>query len=119
MGRTLPQAGYIRGEQVNDGRRVRAVSPISEKELEVYRRHPTTFFGALKQGKIEAKDTLDLFNALFETYQHTEKAKLLESLGQSVDITPYADLSQREIAEMYCEVIAASAFSRQSGAGSQ
>ncbi len=77
------------------------------------------FFGAVKHGKIEAKDALDLFDALFETYQHTEKAKLLEWLGQSVDITPYAHLSQREIAEIYCEGIAASASSRQSNTGSQ
>jgi hypothetical protein len=104
---------------LEDGRRVIATCPISEKELEAYRRHPNTFFGAAKPGKIEAKDALDLFDALFETYQHTEKAKLLEWLGQSVDTAPYAHLSQREIAEIYCEGIAASAFSQQPNTASQ
>jgi hypothetical protein len=97
---------------LEDGKAVIASCPISEKELEIYRDHPKTFFGVAKEGGDEIKSALDLYDKMFEVYRHSEKSRLLGWMAEFIDIAPYKDLSQQEIAEIYCEKHAELLFSQ-------
>lgn len=97
---------------LGDGRSVMASTPMTETELQAYRDYPETFFGAQRSSGGEIKDALDLYDKLFEVYRNTEKEKLLTWMREFVDVSPYENLSQQEVAEIFCERHAESLFNQ-------
>lgn len=89
-----------------NGTQVIVTNPMTEDELRAYRRHPDTFFGVVKSAKREAKDALDLYDFMYESYRNTPKARLLEFMHDHPDIKELDELPQDEIAKIYCERIA-------------
>lgn len=83
-----------------------ARKPISDAELQDYRRFPDTYFGVYRpQGK-RADTPLELFDFMYETYKTSTKEKLLEFLKDAPDFEQLKDLPQRELSEIYCERMA-------------
>ena len=78
-------------------------APMSQTELDDYKRFPDTYFGVhLQQGR-RAKTPLELFDFFYESYKNTPKEKLLEWLANASDFVELKNLSQRELSEIYCE----------------
>jgi hypothetical protein len=92
---------------LDDGRRIVAVTPLSENELTAYREYPDTFFGVIDAsvGR-QCKSIIESYDFFFETYGNTPKEKLLEFLKTAPDLEALALLSQRKLAETYCERLA-------------
>lgn len=88
---------------VEDGKRIIVTCPITEKELQVYRQYPDTFFGVHKKQFQIAKDPLDLFDFFYNSYKHTPKEKLLEFLKGHPRWEELKNETQEELAITYCE----------------
>jgi hypothetical protein len=84
---------------------------LSDSELAAWRRHPATFFGQISRNRT-CETVLDLYDFFMGTYSKTPKAKLLEFLAGAHDIDQLAELDQVELASVYCERLAANAYSR-------
>lgn len=89
--------------RLDTGRQVLATCPLTETELRAYQQHPDTFFGVKKPAKREAKDALALYDFFCESYRHTPKDRLLEFMQGARDIDALRQLSQEELAKVYCE----------------
>ena len=80
---------------------------LTDDEINAYRLHPETFFAVVKNNQTRKAETVvELFDFLFETYQHTPKEKLLEFLAGMPDFDDLAKQSQRDLAITYCERMA-------------
>jgi hypothetical protein len=80
---------------------------LTDAEVHAYRLHPKTFFGVVdNNARQELETVVDLFDFLFETYQHTSKEKLLEFLANMPDHGDLAKQSRRDLAITYCERMA-------------
>lgn len=84
--------------------------PISDAELEAYRRHPSTFFGEVRHVGGRAETCLDLCDFFYETYKNSRREKLLDFLASSPDIEDLKKLSQKDLAITYSERCALAAF---------
>lgn len=93
-------------------------SPMTEEEARAYGEHPDTFFGVVKkQGP--ARTPLELFDFFFESYGRLPKDKLLKLMASRPDIRELQALTQRDLAEIYCEAMASAVpgMASQQGAG--
>lgn len=89
-----------------DGRRILCSFPISEGELTVYRRDPDTFFDVISTVPKGLKTPLDCFDFLAGSYFQTPREKLLEFMTEWPDFSRMKGLTQRELAELYCDRMA-------------
>jgi hypothetical protein len=79
-------------------------SAMTEEEARAYAEHPDTFFGVVKkQGS--ATTPLELFDFFFESYGRVPKDKLLKLMASRPDIGKLQALTQRDLAEIYCEAM--------------
>jgi len=83
--------------------------PLSEEELRAYKHDPIHFFGKEIQVNQRAENIFELFDFFFETYSKSPKHKLLEFMSGDPNIAHYKNLSQRELAIIYCEKCALAA----------
>jgi hypothetical protein len=60
---------------------------MSEAELDVWRRHPDTFFGEPTQRSTNAQGPLELYEFFMNGYKNTPRGRLLELLQGSPDFT--------------------------------
>lgn len=86
-----------------EGRNIMAQCPLTDDEYGAYKRHPETFFGKVKAGTGRTLDPIELFDWLYQAYRHNSKEKLLELLSGAADIESLKNLSQDELARIYCE----------------
>ena len=89
--------------ELEDGRKIISSCPITDQELSAYRKYPDTFFGIYKPAGRKLRDGLDMFDFLYETYQHSSREKLLEFLKDHPDLERLKQKSQKELAITYCE----------------
>ena len=92
--------------QLDDGSRIIATSPLTDAELEDYRRYPDTFFGTITPAAGSARTFVEKCDFLFSTYQHSTREKLLEFMMTAHDIEHLRTLAQRDLAIIYCERMA-------------
>jgi len=95
---------------LEDGKRIIVTCPITEKELETYRKYPDTFFGVYKKQNNRAKDALDLYDFFYGVYKNTAKERLLQFLKDHRDIDKFKEMPQEELAKVYCEILVYSAM---------
>lgn len=93
-----------------NGKRIIAASPISDKEIEIFKRHPETFFGTPKHAPRKPKDILDWYDFFYETYSKSTKEKLLEFMSNVSNFDLLKKKTQEELAMIYCESLAYSAM---------
>jgi hypothetical protein len=93
--------------RTSTGALVHCSNTLSDAEVQAYRLHPQTFFGVVKDNQTRKADTVvELFDFLFESYQHTPRERLLEFLAAMPDRDELAKQSQRDLAITYCERMA-------------
>lgn len=87
-----------------DGNRLMNTVPLTDAELEAYRQHPSTFFGAIDRnaGRKQLVTAMDHFDFLWESYGKTERDKLLEWMQAEPNIDELRTLDQAELATRYC-----------------
>lgn len=87
--------------------RILVGTPLTEEELEAYKKHPNTFFDAIdpNAGR-KIVDHLGWYDFFYESYSKTPKEKLLEFMKEASDIEKLKDHSQEELAKTYCERLA-------------
>ncbi|MHC5060507.1 MAG: YecA family protein [Planctomycetota bacterium] len=95
-----------------DGKTTIGTCPLSDKEIEVYRRYPDTFFGVHKKQSNRVHDALDMYDFLYNTYKNTSKEKLLGFLKGHPNIEKFKEMPQGELAKIYCEIMTYSAMRR-------
>lgn len=99
------EKSILGGYQLENGTSILAKCPITDGELEAYRRYPDTFFSVYhRQGKkLKPGDLLGLYDFFFEAYRNTPKEKLLEFLKSHPDYDRLKNETQEELAVTYCE----------------
>lgn len=80
--------------------------PLSDEEMAAWRLHPDTFFGAVKKIPHTSNNWLELAKFFYESYQHTDREKLLEWMIDAEDHEELSELSQKDLAIIYCERMA-------------
>jgi len=96
--------------RLENGKRIIATCPMSEKELQTHRLYPDTFFGVHRQKNRKATDALDLYDFFYDTYRKSSKEKLLEFLEGHPNFDHLREQSQEELAKTYCEMLVYSAM---------
>jgi hypothetical protein len=110
----LPQKEIHGFYWTSDGRRLMASCPITDAEVRAYVRMPETFFGVLDlNAESKARDPLEIFDWMYDSYSKTPKEKLLEFLGPVGGEASFQAMSQQELAILYCEHFADSMHQRQ------
>lgn len=106
----LYEASVIESEKLiygiyesRDGKHFMATTPMTDDELAAWKRHPETFFGEVRHIGGHMDNWLELAKFLYQTYQHTEREKLLEWMKEAPDIAELSNLSQEELAIVFCE----------------
>ena len=74
--------------------------------MTVYRRDPDTFFDVISTVPKGLKTPLDCFDFLAGSYFQTPREKLLEFMTEWPDFSRMKGLTQRELAELYCDRMA-------------
>ena len=101
-----------------DGRRLTRTCPITDAEIRAYLRMPETFFGVLDlNAESKARDPLEIFDWMYDSYRKTPKEKLLEFMVTAGVETHYQTMSQEELAILYCERFADTMHHRQTAQG--
>jgi hypothetical protein len=98
--------------QLQNGIHVMASCPISDAELEAYRKYPETFFGEVRDGPNNPKTLVEWCDFFYETYKNTSRDKALEWLAGSPDLAELQKLSQEDLAFILCERWGLHAFNR-------
>jgi hypothetical protein len=85
------------------GRSIIATIPLTDSELQAYRRFPDTFFGTLIEPIRKVNSPLELYDIFLEAFRQTSKQRLLELMAAAPDIEHLKTLSQRDLASLYSE----------------
>jgi hypothetical protein len=91
------------GVEFDDGRSAIYSGPLSEDEIESWRRHPDTFFGVVGQRTTRADSPIEFYDFWYESFRRLSKNRLLEVMAQAPDIEKLKTLSQAELASIYAE----------------
>lgn len=83
---------------------------MQDAELEVFRRHPDTFFGEPAQRSSNAQGPLELYEFFQSGYKNTPRERLLELLQGSPDVAQLQARSQPELVSIYAERITLTAL---------
>jgi hypothetical protein len=89
--------------RTDDGRNVILKGKVSESELEDYRQSPSTYFGVHKEITKNNLDPVELYDFFMSSYAKTSKERLLEFMKTAPDIERLKNLTQAELARVYCE----------------
>jgi hypothetical protein len=109
---TLTQAVVMESEkkvyglfQIQDQKKcIMATVPITDHELEDYKKHPDVFFGVYKKANRKPlKDMYEVFEWLHEIYSKSSKEKLLELMKNAPNIEELKLEDQEELALIYAE----------------
>lgn len=98
----VPERAAYGTYRLQDGRHVICKSPLTDAELDIYRRSPDTFFGVIKQAPKDMQEPLDCFDFHWQVYALTPKERLLEFMAGWPDAASFAHLEQKELAQVYC-----------------
>jgi hypothetical protein len=88
--------------KLQDGRHIMCTSPLTDTELGVYKRSPTTFFGVIKKISETIREPLDCYDFFWGVYSTCSREKLLNFISGWSDYATLAKLDQKELAQNYC-----------------
>ncbi len=95
------------------GSSIIATIPLTDGELQAYRRFPDTFFGTLIEPIRKVNTPLELYDLFLDAYRGTSKERLLELMAGAADMEHLKTLSQQELASIYSERCVNAALARQ------
>jgi hypothetical protein len=87
--------------------------PLTEVDMAIYRSNPDTFFDVVKPIKKPLSKPLEWFDFFAQTYMTAKKEALLEWMKDHPDIESLRTKPQNEVAEIYCDRMAASIWHRE------
>lgn len=82
--------------------------PLSDTELDAYRKHPTTFFGKITR-PTELRDPLEFYDWVYSMYKKVPKERLLEYMNDYPNQEELKKSSQQELLKIYCEGVTVAA----------
>lgn len=95
-----------------------ATFSLSAEEVVAYQRYPDTFFGVpLTQGR-HIESPLELYDFFFKTEGRRPKENILQLMGSANAAGELAEMSQEDLAVLYCERLAEHAFGHAAAAKS-
>jgi hypothetical protein len=79
--------------------------PLTDAELEVWKRHPDTFFGVPAQRSMTAETPIELYDFFHAATKLRTKEQLLAALSESrdLDVAKLAELDQAQLASLHAE----------------
>jgi len=83
--------------------------PITDDELQIYRQHPETYFGAIQRVTKNIESPYELFEHFVATYSATPRERLLELAKDAPDLNVLSKLDHKELVLELCERWAVSA----------
>lgn len=90
--------------QIDGGGSTICSCPLSDAELEGYKKHPHTFFGKVtRNDKLE--DPLEFYDWVHSMYRDTPKEKLLEFMAHYPNRAELEKLTQEQLLNLYCESV--------------
>jgi hypothetical protein len=102
------------GVKFDNGETAIYSAPISDDEIEAWKRHPDTFFGVVGQRTTHADSPLEFYDFWLESFKKMSKSRLLEAMAQQPDFEQMKALSQPELASVYAERMTYAALQRDS-----
>lgn len=102
--------------KTDDGKIKFCSCPLTDDELKAYKRHPHTFFGAIRPVN-HAKTPLELYDWLLSSYGKATKQQLIQLLKSAKDFDALQELSQPRLAEIFCERTVYSILAAPTGPG--
>lgn len=97
----------------DDGRPILFNAKLSDAEMAAWRKHPDTFFGEVSRNH-KSESALDFYDFLMATYSKSSKEKLLEFMAVWPQAGELSQLSQAELASLYCERLASAQYAKAS-----
>lgn len=88
---------------LENGTRAIFTCPVSDEEVEAYKKYPDTFFGVPRHQGRKIDDPLELYDFFYDVYKKSSREKLLEFMKSWPNIEKLQKLSDKELAETYCE----------------
>lgn len=76
---------------------------MTPEELADYDKHRETYFGVHEKSGGQVKTAVEMFDFLFDSYRETPKERLLEFMAAHPDHESLRNLSQKDLAEIFCE----------------
>ena len=101
---------------LEDGTRAILTCPVSDQEIEAYRKYPDTFFGVPRHQGRKIDDPLELYDFFYDVYKKTNRDRLLEFMKSWPNFEEIQKLSDKELAETYCESLVYAAMRDQAQA---
>jgi hypothetical protein len=98
----LMYGGYL----LSDGQRVTASTPLTDAQIDEYRRDPEHFFGVFKPVTTQISDPREWYDFFLSSHKDTPREQLLNLLAAAPDIEQLKKLSQPELARTYAERLA-------------
>ncbi len=95
---------------LENGKRAIVTCPVSDEEIEAYRKYPDTFFGVPRHQGRKIDDPLELYDFFYDVYSKSKKEKLLEFMHNWPNFSEIQNLEQNELSEVYCEGLVYSAM---------
>ena len=77
--------------------------PMSDDELNDYKRHPEAFFGRIQPVSKTAKSLYEMFEFFLEAYKNTPKERLLDFMRGAADYSSLQQMDQADLAIEYAE----------------
>ncbi len=99
------------GVEFDDGKSAICSGPLSEDEIESWRRHPDTFFGVVGQRTTRADSPIEFYDFWYQSFKRLSKSRLLEVMAQAPDFEHLKILPQAELASIYAERMTYAALS--------
>lgn len=78
--------------------------PVTDEQMEDYRRHPNVFFGEVNRNGAGTNNPLEFFEWMLGVYTEYPKSNMLRELSSHPDIEAFKTLSQPELAEALAEI---------------
>jgi len=94
------------GVTLDDGQSVLCKIPATDDDIQAWRQHPDTMFGAVGQKQTRCEDPLEVYDFFHEAFRRLTKEELLKALATAPDYARLAKLGQPELASLHAERMA-------------
>ncbi len=89
--------------QLENGKNIICTVPVTDEEIQAYKRYPDTFFGVPRQQGRKTENPLELYDFFYESYKKSPREKLLEFMKDRSDIEELKKLNDEELLVTCCE----------------
>jgi len=98
--------------QLNNGKQITCSNPMTDGELQAYKKYPDTFFGVSLKQRQKINDPLELFDFFYGNYKNCSREKLLGFLKDRKDFEALKDLSNEDLLITCCDALVQAALNR-------